>query len=203
MLKRSVTVIFALLAAAYANAKVIGTEWGLTAGVRYDRMALKNAPAGLTLSSDITYNGGLHASFVFFGVAIQPEVNYGYTKLRVGAPSSLASATAHVKVHDVEIPLLLSLRFLPVVRFNVGPVFNIMSKANYEYGEEYLMFGPVHPSLGYAVGISLCIAKKLLIDARYTGYFSNTVNEISFGSADPCTFNIRSSSGGIKIGYLF
>ena len=202
-MKRSILAILAIALSMHASAKALGTEWGLTAGVSYNKMSLKSAAAGLSLSPDITYNAGLHASLVILGVAIQPEINYGYTKLRVHTPTQSVSTPAIVKAHELEVPVLLSLRFLPVIRFNVGPVFNIMSKANYQHNNENMLFGPVHPSMGYAVGFSLCIFKKLLIDARYTGYFKTTVNEINLGSTDPYTFNIRACSGGIKIGYLF
>lgn len=207
MLKRSILVLFAMAIAAQASAKVVGTEWGLTAGVRYDIISFdKNT--GLSLSPNITYNVGLHTSLVFLGLAIQPELNYGYTAIKVKTMVDGGKNTdTKVKAHDLEVPVLLSLRLLPVIRFNAGVVFNILNKATYERQNEVLMFGPIHPSVGYAAGISLCFGHKVLIDARFVGYFNKSLNE--FNPFYPpiaeraVTFNMKSCSAGIKIGYLF
>ena len=204
MLKRSILLISAIAMALQASAKVVGTEWGLTAGVRYDNISFDKNTGKLSMSPNITYNVGLHASLVFLGVAIQPELNYGYTAIKVKTMvDGGKNIDTKVKAHDLEVPVLLSLRLLPVVRFNAGLVFNIMSKANYEYKDEILMFGPIHPSVGYAAGISLKVSKRLLIDARYTGYFRKTLNELSINPKDPYTFKLKSGSGGIKLGILF
>lgn len=195
MLKKSLLVIFALAAVLQACAKErFETEWGLTAGIRYNGMVLNGAPDGFSAKPNMTYNVGLHAGLAFDGIAVQPEINYGYTTLNV----NYQGLDAKVKAHDVEIPVLLSLRFLPVVRFNVGPVFNIMSQANYDNGGDRVMYGGIHPSVGYAAGISLCIVNKLLIDARFVGYFKRADNQ--FEGLD---FRTRGYSGGIKVGFLF
>lgn len=204
MLKKSILSLLALVMAAQASAKIVGTEWGITAGVRYDNISFDKTTGALSMSPDITYNVGLHTSLVFVGFAIQPELNYGYTAIKVKTAADGGNDTnTKVKAHDLEVPLLFSLRLLPVVRFNVGPVFNIMSKANYEHKDEMLMFGPIHPSIGYAAGISLKVVKRLLIDVRYMGYFSRTVNELNINSKTPYTFRVKSNAGGIKIGFLF
>lgn len=204
MWKKYILAIFAFLAAIEANAKIAGTEWGVTAGVRYEKLSFDKTEGILSMSPNITYNVGLHTSLVFLGIAIQPEINYGYTAIKVKSElNGGKNLDTTVKTHDLEVPVLLSLRFLPVVRFNAGLVFNIMNKANYEYKEEMMMFGPIHPSVGYAAGISLKIAKRLLIDARYTGYFRKTLNELSINPKEPYTFNLKSGSGGIKLGILF
>lgn len=208
MLKKTLLAMFALAVAAQANAKVLGTEWGVTAGVRYNSESVKDAFKGsingLSLRSNLTYNVGIHASLAFMGIAIQPELNYGYTSMNLTVPQSgAADYTTTVKAHDIEVPVLLSLRFLPVVRFNVGPVFNIMSRATYKNAAgEKEMYGQLHPSCGYAAGLSLCLVKKLLIDARFVGYFNKTYHELPDVGVDS-GFKSKTYSVGLKLGYLF
>ena len=208
MLKRTVLVIFALAVAMQASAKggIVKTEWGVTAGIRYNGMNAFSA-SNLSVKPDMTYNVGIHASLAFAGVAIQPELNYGYTEVKVSYPSGGEMGSSVVTAHNLEVPLLLSLRMLPIVRFNLGPVFNIMSKTSYKNGNAKMMFGDIHPTFGYAVGVSVCVLKKLLIDARFVGYFEAPVNEFNYGNVndpnDTTTFKTKLYSGGIKIGYLF
>ena len=202
MLKKSILIIFALAMTVQASAKggLISTEFGVTAGLRYNSLSLKNAPNAMTAKPGMTYNVGLHASVAVLGVAIQPELNYGYTSVKINAPQSALAETT-VKAHDLEIPVLVSLRFLPIVRFNVGPVFNVMGKGNYKDASgTKVMFGGLHPSCGYAVGVSVALLHKLLIDARFVGYFKQNAHINNFEGLD---LNTKTYSGGIKIGYLF
>lgn len=203
-MKKLLFLVFALATLMQVSAKGgFGTEWGLTAGIRYNGMSLKGAPDGFSVTPHMTYNVGIHASLAFAGIAVQPEINYGYTTLN----ATYQGFDAKIKAHDVEVPVLLSLRFLPIVRFNVGPVFNIMSKANYVNGNETLMYGGLRPSVGYAAGISLCFLKKLIIDARFVGYFKPAANEFNPYSPvvgdNAINFDTRGYSGGIKVGFLF
>lgn len=174
----------------------VSSEWGLTAGVRFNGRRVWNAPEGLSLTPAISYNVGLHASIGGAGVAVQPELNYGYTATKIRSGNN---TLATVKAHDLEVPVLASLRFLPVVRFNVGPVFNIMSSATYDSaGGDKTMFGGMVPTFGYIAGISVVPTRHLLIDLRFTGYIQRTSNQ--FEGKD---FTTKPCSAGLKIGYLF
>lgn len=209
MLKRSVLALLAISFALTAAAKGgnVSTEWGVTAGIRYNGISLYDVPSGFSVRPGITYNAGVQAGVIFGMVAVQPELNYGYTTLKVLCPQSDDLPKTSVKCHEIEIPLLLSLHMLDYLRINAGPVFNIMSRTNYYSGEESMMYGNLHPTFGYAAGLTFCISGKFIIDARFTGYLNRTLNEFNpytpGTSGDAITFRSKSWSGGIKIGYLF
>lgn len=197
--KKLLLAIAATAAAAQVCAKgSMTSEWGLTAGVRYNWRTMFTGQRQLSLTPAVSYNIGVQAGLCFGEVAVQPELNYGYTaaKARIGEKGG---RTVSVKAHDLEIPLLVSLRVLPVVRFNAGPVFNVLSTASYSGGEDgNAMFGALSPTFGYAAGVSAVPTGKLLIDIRFTGYFQRTLNQ--FEGYD---FKTMPYSVGLKIGYLF
>lgn len=199
MPKKLLLILAAALFAAQALAKGnISSEWGLTAGIRFNGRTSFNAPAGLSLTPALSYNIGLQAGIGNTEVAFQPELNYGYTATKIRLNGEKAPAAA-VKAHDIEIPLLVSLRMLPVVRFNAGPVFNVMSTASYDNAEgERAMLGGLQPTFGYAAGAAAVPTEKLLIEIRFTGYLQRAVNQY-----EGCDFKTKPYSVGIKIGYLF
>ena len=204
MLKKSLLAVLALAAMLNARAKSdISMEWGVTAGARYSFLSPEGSSGGLSVQPGIGFDAGIHSSIVFTGVAIQPELNYAFTKLRISTGPK--GVSADIKGHDLEIPILVSLRLLPVVRFNAGPVFTIMSSARYAVRDESLQLGGLRPTFGYSAGISVRVLKKMLIDARYTGYFNRTVNEFnpSVAADGQYTFRLRNGWVGLKIGYIF
>lgn len=199
MPKKLLLILAAVLFTAQALAKGnISSEWGLTAGIRFNGRTAFNAPAGFSLTPALSYNIGLQAGIGNTEVAFQPELNYGYTATKIRMNGEKAPA-ATVKAHDIEIPLLVSLRMLPVVRFNAGPVFNVMSTASYDNAEgERAMLGGLQPTFGYAAGVAAVPTEKLLIEIRFTGYLQRAVNQY-----EGCDFKTKPYSVGIKIGYLF
>ena len=212
MLKRSLTVVFALVLCMQASAKFgrhgVSSDLGISVGVRCNNISVEGAPEGFSLKPKLTYEAGLNFSISFGRVfAIQPELSYGYTALDVTCPGTELVSPTRVKAHDVEVPVLLSLDIVSIFTknnsgfsFNIegGPVFNIMSKANYDIGDERVMFGGLHPSTGYAAGISTGLFNRLIVGVRYVGYFKQSVNQ--FEGID---FNTKTGSLGIQIGLLF
>lgn len=207
MIKRTAILVFALATALAAAAKGIdGVEWGVTASVRYNGLAAEGASDTFSLTPRIGYGAGIHAGLIFGEFAVQPELNYFYSTARAAKSFDKGKTASTVKAHDVEIPILFSVRSLPVVRFNAGPLFTLMSSARYidDKGEQ-AEFGGLRPTFGYAAGISLSPVRHLIIDLRFTGYFGRTVNEYNPRQLQSGfdTFKVRTLSGGIKIGYLF
>lgn len=211
MLRKLLLLIFASAAIFQASAKDgkhnVSSDLGISFGIRSNKISAEGVPEGFSLKSKLTYEVGLNAAISFGRVlAIQPELNYGYTALDVTSPDSGLASPTRVKAHDIEVPVLLSVDIVGIFRrdagcslnIEAGPVFNIMSKANYDSGDERVMFGGLHPSTGYAAGISTCLFNRLLVGVRYAGYFKKSVNQ--FEGID---FNIKTGSVGIQIGILF
>lgn len=173
-------------------------EWGLTAAAYYNTINIAKVPSGITVKSPLSVGAGLHTALKigrFF--AIQPEVNYQNQTLKIGVQG--AKKDVKVKGHSVDIPVLLSLRFANIVRINAGPVFTVMN--NYFYpnaAEERVMFGGVRPTFGYSAGVAVVLLRRYMIDARYMGYFTTSLN--NFEGAE---FNSKLTSISLKIGFLF
>lgn len=173
-------------------------EWGVTAGVRFNGMSLVDVPSQMSVSPRLSYNAGLHGSIAYSWIALQGELNYGYTSVKASLRERTTFNTT-VKAHNIEIPVLVSVHVVPIVRINAGPVFNIMSIANYrDSSGEGAMFGGLLPTFGYSVGAAVMIKPRFFVDVRFVGAFHRTYNQF-----EGFEFKTKPYSGGIKIGYLF
>lgn len=126
--------------------------------------------------------------------AIQGEIGYLHHKSEV----KTAAATHSLSSNICEVPLLFSYRGVSHLRFNVGPVINLASSARYESGGERIEAGSVRSTVGYAAGIAVEITRHLIIDARYTGNFRQSLNY-----AGGKEFNMRSHWATLTLGYVF
>jgi len=173
------------------------TEWGITAGAHYTGMKLFEANK-LSIKPRIGYDAGIHMALRFGeAIAIQPELYYSYTAADISVDS--ADRATRIKSHAVEMPITVSIRILSPLRINIGPVFNLMNNTSYiDRDGEKQMFGNIRPTFGYTAGVSVCVIRKLLIDARFVGQFKNTLHDF-----EGREFRIGSYYAGLKLGYLF
>lgn len=152
------------------------TEWGITAGAHYTGIRLFGQEASMKASPRLGYEAGVHMALRFGDwLALQPEIYYSHTTIDMQADG--VDGKIRVKSHAVEFPVLLSLRVLDPVRINAGPVITLMNNSSYIAPDGVkTMFGNTRPTFCYTVGASVCIAQHLLVDARFTGQFSTTLN---------------------------
>ena len=78
--------------------------------------------------------------------------------------------TLKIKTNSIDIPLIFSLRALPMLRINVGPVFTVMNDCKYAEGNNEMFFGSMRPTVSYMLGLGLNFGHTL-IDFRYNGQF--------------------------------
>lgn len=187
--------------------RTVTFEWGATAGLRFNGVNLiwQSNDLGMIANARMGFNLGLHTAVTFAEIiALQPELNYGYSATKLSF-SGEGKWNSRLSSNDIEMPILISVRALPVVRLNVGPVFTLMSEARYkDDADNGQFFGNMHPTYGYALGASVCLAEHYLIDARFTGYFNRTYGSVmatNFVQAKDVT--MRTYWLGIKFGYLF
>ena len=135
-------------------------------------------------------------------LGVQPEIIYSYHKLNL--ENSKQNFSTDVKCNTLQIPLLFSLR-LPIVRFNIGPVFTVMDNPIYlDRKQERVMFGTVHPTVSYAAGVSLCLMERFLIDARVASGFKAMENFISYDAKSAGeTIKTTTFNAQLKVGVLF
>lgn len=91
-----------------------------------------------------------------------------------------------VKTRGVDIPLMASLRIINNrIRISAGPLFSVMSNAEYSiHGNTYL-FGAVSPTFNLAAGVGLRIGKHSIIEARYVYPIHKTINQFGSMTGEP------------------
>lgn len=182
----------------------IRTEWGIVAGVSYPWMKY-DLPEGsaATLNAKMGYSAGLHIGIQFGNTfAIQPELIYTYSTIRVNDPS--AEFNTKIKANTLQVPILFSFR-MAFFRINVGPVLTLMDNPSYkDRNGEKVMFGRLYPTVSYAAGVGVCLLNHFLIDLRFVSRFNKTTNYISYDAAtDGTEFKTTTHSVQLKVGFLF
>ena len=82
-----------------------------------------------------------------------------------------------VKTTTVDIPLLLSLRVANKhLRFNAGPLFTVMNKAQYSVDGEVREFGNAYPTWNLMGSVAVCLGGHFQIETRYVHALKDTLN---------------------------
>ena len=149
------------------------------------------------------FTAGLHMGLRLAGIlGVQPEILYSRNKIALD--DTKQNFSTDIECNSVQIPLLLSLK-LALVRFNVGPVFTVVDNPTYldRVGEK-VMFGAINPGISYAAGVSVCLFKHFLVDARVSSGFKKVENFISY-DAKQAGYTIKSMTfnAQLKVGVLF
>ena len=181
----------------------VRTEFGVVAGVDYPLYKFDMGQSAAQMKTNMGFAAGIHMGLRIVGIlGVQPEIIYSYHKL--GLENSKQNFSTDVKCNTLQIPLLVSLR-LPIVRFNIGPVFTVMDNPIYlDRKQERVMFGMVHPTVSYAAGVSLCLMERFLIDARVASGFKAMENFISYDAKSAGeTIKTTTFNAQLKVGVLF
>ncbi len=182
----------------------VSTEWGLVAGVSYPWMTY-GAPEhpSLSIRPKMGFSAGFHMALKFGKtLALQPEIVYNYSPIRIADPSEKFSS--RIKAQSLQVPVLLSVRFW-MIRINAGPVITLLDNPVYDdKGGDRVMFGRIYPTFSYTVGAGVKVLRHLLIDLRYNGRFNKSTNFVSYDSShDGFEFRTSTHNVQLKIGYLF
>ena len=108
--------------------------------------------------------------------------------------------TLKIKTNSIDIPLIFSLRALPMLRINVGPVFTVMNDCKYAEGNNEMFFGSMRPTVSYMLGLGLNFGHTL-IDFRYNGQFDS--KKCYYPTEEAVGFNMRSYSLALSVGFVF
>lgn len=152
----------------------IRTEWGIGISGVYTGL-IDVSTADVRLKPRIGFTGHVDMA-VCFGrnFAIEAEVGY--------EGGSVAAATERlerrIRTRTVNIPVLLSVRMAGSrVRLDVGPMFTVMSRAEYTVEGETMFFGPVYPTWNIAAGIGIGLGRHFIIEARYIHGLKDNINQ--------------------------
>lgn len=159
-------------------------EWGVGVGATYtgvksistDIVSLKPR-LGLAGHFDMALRIGRN-------FAVETEIHYEGGSISVATPK----VEHRVRTRTMDIPVLLSLRMANNrIRLSAGPLFTVMSRAEYTQDGEIKFFGPTNPTWNVAAGVGIGITRHLLIEARYVHPLKSSINQF-----DGIEFNTRS-----------
>jgi hypothetical protein len=106
--------------------------------------------------------------------AIETEIAYEGGSMDV----KLGDLERRVRLRELDIPVLLSLRFLDSrIRLAAGPLFAVKSSGEYSVEGESYLYGPMLPTWNIAAGVGLRLGKHFIIEARYVHPLVDTVNQ--------------------------
>ena len=157
----------------------IRTEWGIGIGGAYTGIRTLST-SEVKLQPRFGFQGHIDMS-VCFGrnFAIETEIAYEGGSLDVATEKE----EHRVRTRTVDIPILLSLRMANGrLRLNAGPLFTVMSKAEYTSGGDVMLYGPVYPTWNVAGSIAIGLGKHFLLEARYVHALKDTHNQ--FGGVE-------------------
>ena len=159
-------------------------EWGVGVGATYtgvksistDIVSLKPR-LGLAGHFDMALRIGRN-------FAVETEIHYEGGSISVATPK----VEHRVRTRTMDIPVLLSLRMASNrIRLSAGPLFTVMSRAEYTQDGETMFFGPTNPTWNVAAGVGISLTRHLLIEARYVHPLKSSINQF-----DGIEFNTRS-----------
>ena len=172
------------------DAPRVYVEWGVGIGATYTSMqSISTEDVGI--SPRLGLAGHLDMALcVGRHFAIESEIAYEGASIMAKSKSM----EHRVKTRTVDVPVLLSLRlFNKRLRVSAGPLFTVMSKAEYTDNDEVMFYGPVHPTWNIAAGVGVGITRHFIIEARYIYALKDCVNQ--FGGIDFTTRPYRITAG--------
>jgi hypothetical protein len=159
-------------------------EWGVGVGATYtgissvstDIVSLKPR-LGIAGHFDMAVRIGRN-------FAIETEILYEGGSINVATPK----VDHKVRTRTMDIPVLLSLRMANNhIRLSAGPLFTVMSRAEYTQDGETMFFGPVSPTWNVAAGLGIGLGRHMVLEARYVYPLKSSINQF-----DGLEFNTRS-----------
>ena len=116
--------------------------------------------------------------------AVETEIHYEGGSISVATPK----VEHKVRTRTMDIPVLLSLRMANNrIRLSAGPLFTVMSRAEYTQDGEIKFFGPTNPTWNVAAGVGIGLTRHLVLEARYVHPLKSSINQF-----DGIEFNTRS-----------
>lgn len=159
-------------------------EWGVGVGATYtgissvstDIVSLKPR-LGIAGHFDMAVRIGRN-------FAIETEILYEGGSINVATPK----VDHKVRTRTMDIPVLLSLRMANNhIRLSAGPLFSVMSRAEYTQDGETMFFGPVSPTWNVAAGLGIGLGRHMVLEARYVYPLKSSINQF-----DGIEFSMRS-----------
>ena len=179
-----------------SGSAIKGVEWGVLAGLNFPHFSTSGPDFGI--DNRLGWQAGLQIGLKFRYFTIGPEVLYVRQSIKL---SHADYGTLKIKTNSIDIPLIFSLRALPMLRINVGPVFTVMNDCKQKSGGDLLDFGRVRPTMSYTVGAGVKLLGHLLVDLRYNGQFKGKEDVVLPDGSK--LDKLRTYNVALNFGYFF
>lgn len=173
-----------------------GLEWGIKAGVNFPRYSIPGPE--FDVENKLGWQAGIEIACKFRYFAVGPEINFMRQTVKI---SHSELGTKRVKTNSVDVPLVFSVRALPFLRIDLGPVFTLMNDCKFSDGNVDMSFGRLRPSVSYMAGLGIRIGARTLIDLRYYGQFGS--KECVYPTDEVYRFKISSYTLALSLGVVF
>lgn len=182
----------AMCAYAYDSGRsFLRSEFGIRAGVSLMQFRPKLPTGEEAFASEYKftnrggYHGGISIALDFGGIiALEPELIYTYSTMdaKTSFPEGdeTKNVSTRINCNSLTVPIVVSVRALRPVRFNVGVVLPIMTKDRYknEYDNNKHEIFTSKRGIGYVAGIGVVAAQHVLFDIRFEGQFKPSVHNL-------------------------
>ena len=140
------------------------TEFAIGVGGVYTM--LEAPSADVALKPRLGYQGYVQMALVFGRfIGVGTEICYSGGSVIASLKDMEFERT--VRTTTVDIPIFLTLRFLNIVRLNLGPQFTVMSRAEYSVDGNTQFFGPIYPTVNATADLGVKLFSNLMLEARY------------------------------------
>jgi hypothetical protein len=166
----------------YDDTPKVRMEWGVGVGATYTGLSHVS-----TNMVELKPRFGIAGHFdmavrIGRNFAIETEICYEGGSVNASA----LGLNRKVRTHTMDIPVLLSARLVNNrIRISAGPLFTVMSRAEYTLNSETMFFGSLYPTWNLAAGVGVGIGRHLVIEARYVHPLKsnhNSFNGIEFST---------------------
>ncbi len=173
-------------------------EWGVQAGAGFWSYAGGDNLGGL--KGRMGWQAGISMAAVWGKWALQPEIRFVRHGVDLTLPGE-SGAKIDLKSSSIDVPVLFSVRAVEPLRIYAGPVLTVMDRCTYADPEGLALdVGHVRPTVGYTVGASVVLGRRMLVDLRYTGGFGSVGGV--FWNEGP-EVKMRGHAVQLGIGYVF
>ena len=187
-MNRRILTAIALVLTAFPAAAA-GPRLGLQARAGLNVADFSASAEGLNLSTRLGFHAAVAVPLSFGAIGVQPELMYMRNTLKVNGQK--------VKMSNVELPVLFTLRLLGPLSVFAGPAFALSDSSYYRIDGERREFGNAKPTLTYMAGAAVRL-NHLVLDCRFNGAFNKTENY--FEGVYP---RIKSYQLLFSVGYAF
>ncbi len=137
---------------------------------------------------------GLMADFDLPFITLAPEIWYVRGNSTIGG--------FDVSSNSIDVPILVTTKFLDLIRVKAGPSFSLYNNAHIHYDNgNRLDVDRVKPTIGYVLGAGIEVY-SLMLDLRFNGQFSTQTSMLGV-EIDTTQSDLRTYSLSINLGYRF